>query len=64
MPMTKKDYETVAASIAKARYGLKDYKHQAAIDEVVEELADAFSDANPKFDRGRFMNACDRRGVS
>lgn len=57
--MSKKHFQTVASCIAAARreqnaaptepYGLT----------IAENLADAFALENPRFDRARFLVACD-----
>lgn len=52
--MTKKDYILIAATL---RVVIAD---AVALDakRIAIDLADAFADANPKFDRDRFLNAC------
>jgi hypothetical protein len=51
--MTKKDFELIAATIAKAFNADRENLEHAAF--VFE---DALSATNPKFDRERFLRAC------
>lgn len=50
--MSRKDYEAIAAAVA-ATGG--DY---ATREEMACRLADVFAGDNPRFDRGRFLQAC------
>jgi hypothetical protein len=51
--MTRKHFESLAASIAR----LNLFDHDAAY-EMACEVADACAKDNPRFDRGRFFEAC------
>jgi hypothetical protein len=63
--MTKKDYQAIAAAIARVR------QHEpipsldaagqnlATLDSVQREIANALSADNPRFDRDRFEAACE-----
>jgi len=58
--MTKKDYELIAGVLSELRIYLQDAK-SIGIDPVVR-LCDGFADqleqANPKFNRSKFLQAC------
>lgn len=49
--MTKKDFELIAGVLA-------DVHKKGNKICVVELLADALAETNPRFDRGRFLTAC------
>lgn len=51
MSMTKKDYELIA-SVVRANHA------DCGEKTIAYWLADAFADANPKFDYARFLQAC------
>ena len=56
--MTKRDYETVAAVLKQIQEDAPIQKI-TVLREVAEEVADAFYDQNPRFDRDRFLKACE-----
>jgi len=49
--MTKKDYEKIASVIFRCGDIISKQK-------LIADLADAFAQDNPRFDRDRFFNAC------
>lgn len=60
--MTKKHYEMIAKVLAKRREQYNDamwWDHMEAIADVADGLAGAFDKDNPKFDRDRFLKACE-----
>lgn len=62
--MTRKDYEliarafTLARPIAPPRNSILRAAHYT-LDEVARHLADGLASDNPRFDRGRFLAACE-----
>lgn len=61
--MSKKHYEAIAAAFESAlhvcRCGGAGYSDaRAALILAAENVADAFGDDNPRFDRRRFLTAC------
>lgn len=73
--MSKKHFEAVAAAIRNlyAATDIRETPHQSVSDNEIttaklfgirytaEAVADAFADANPRFDRNRFLAACGLR---
>jgi hypothetical protein len=64
--MTKKDYIAIAAAIKAARADVTTkeprYSQRDMLDGIslaVEHVADVFAADNPRFDRARFLAACD-----
>jgi hypothetical protein len=55
--MTRKDYELIARSIRVDREMLGDMG-KAGADTIAAGLAEQFATMNPRFDRGRFLDAC------
>jgi hypothetical protein len=62
--MTKKDYQLIAEALTNSRcpkVGPKDRgaaEINTVVDDVVRQLAEALSKDNPRFDRQRFLAAC------
>ena len=58
--MTRKDYRAVAESIRpQVESGLfQTAEVKFAVGTIVENLCEAFSNDNPRFDRVRFIEAC------
>ena len=56
--MTRKHFESLAASVAK----LNLFNHDAAYG-MACDVADVCAKDNPRFDRGRFFEACGLGGV-
>lgn len=64
--MTKKDYELIASTIKESIDfytewgGSMDERARArtAVARVAKQLSNSLSDANPRFDRERFLTAC------
>jgi hypothetical protein len=58
MPMSKKHFEAVAAILREERQSWEgNGQVQQALSYVAVGLASAFSKANPRFDRSRFLEA-------
>jgi hypothetical protein len=60
--MTRKDYVLIAEVIANLRGEQRDkgaFAHAPSLAEVAEELARALEVDNPRFDRARFLDACE-----
>jgi hypothetical protein len=55
--MTRKDFELIARSIFVDRDTLTSDEKKTA-DIIASGLADQFQAMNPRFDRGRFLDAC------
>lgn len=58
---SKKDYEAVAKILDQAlgrAHGLGSEQERCSLTEVAYELANHFSQDNPRFDRSRFLAAC------
>ena len=55
--MTRKDYELIARSIRVDRE-LLDINGKGTADYIAAGLAEQFAAMNPRFDRGRFLDAC------
>lgn len=53
--MSKKDYQATARTL----HGVKDVDHREAWAVVVIALADVLAADNPRFDRERFVEACE-----
>lgn len=55
--MTRKDYILFAEVFYrhKKRYG---FRTDAVVDEVIEDISDALASDNPRFNRERFITAC------
>lgn len=63
--MTRKDYQAIAAAIAKVRHdwgapngGLIPGEARHAIEEIEWAIAQVFAQDNPRFDRDKFLGAC------
>jgi hypothetical protein len=60
MSMSKRDYEMLARIIRTNRtFNRVDRNAQEIIDGIVEDLAVGIASANPNFDEGRFVRACE-----
>lgn len=65
MSMSKKDYIAIASAIRSERScwpkdeSLGDEFAYAALRSVTSRLAEVFAADNPRFDRNRFLEACD-----
>lgn len=65
MSMTKKDYQAIARAIYAERVAWEpsDASEQVhayrALEEVTSALADVMAADNPRFDRARFVEACE-----
>lgn len=58
--MQHRHFATVAAIISSARYSTKlAHLRGADIDAIAEHFADELMSTNPRFDRDRFIAACD-----
>lgn len=58
--MQKRHYELVAKAIAEAMYELAPEPNVAyGVELTANKLADALARQNEKFDRARFLRACD-----
>ena len=62
--MTKKDYQAIARAIHATREMVyRDPSHDVVRDELLRELADRLGDVcaadNQRFDRARFVEACE-----
>jgi hypothetical protein len=57
--MTRKDYERLATHIGGgvAMISPDSHKGRTAAQEIVDAVADALAEDNPRFDRGRFFAA-------
>jgi hypothetical protein len=61
--MTRKDYERIAQAIAEC----KPVEDQPALAQavarvrIIDAIADAMEDDNPRFQRAKFINACKAR---
>lgn len=61
--MTRKHFEAIAAVLRQentrlAQGNVPDYAGQRTLSNLTDRLADAFADENPRFDRQRFIAAC------
>lgn len=56
--MQKRHFETVAAALAKAYREAESDGERRGVYASAAALADAFADANPAFQRARFLRAC------
>jgi hypothetical protein len=60
--MTKRDFEVIAGTIRDLRRHHAQFDHaetaEVVLDSVARSLAGKFFYANPRFDRSRFMAAC------
>lgn len=63
--MTRKDYQAIANAIAKVRAdrkapngGLLPLEVRHTIEEIEDALVLVFESENPRFDRARFLSAC------
>jgi hypothetical protein len=62
--MSKKDYQAIAAALYTARKdsGINEYSSTREIwihECVVQNIASVLEDGNPRFDRERFIEACE-----
>lgn len=60
--MTRKDYVRIAAALTKVRSGYRPNCRGnlfRALNDTARELADELAADNPRFDRERFLAACD-----
>ncbi len=53
--MTKKDFQAIARAIHKASWG----SERVRVEDVISRVADALAETNPRFDRARFIEACE-----
>ena len=56
--MTKKHFEAVAAKIMAQKVEAKSDAERIGLQNLACRLADTFEQANPRFNRERFINAC------
>lgn len=56
--MTRKHFEAVAAKIAATKAIAKTDHERINLQNLACRLADSFEQANPRFNRERFINAC------
>jgi hypothetical protein len=60
--MTKKDYVLLASALADAHYHATQFIGGESVwERCVDEIADSLSEDNPRFDRKRFVAACQER---
>ena len=57
--MTRKDYIAIAAAISTARRVTPSKAQQSALDDVQALLAQHMAADNARFDRARFLKACE-----
>jgi hypothetical protein len=58
--MTKKDYKRIAVLLAHYKYHRALGEDQRAlVSDFAEDLAIVLKQGNPRFDRARFLEACD-----
>ena len=57
--MTRKDFELIAAAVASARHNAPD---TASVDKTARVLSNALATTNARFDKLRFLKACDYYG--
>lgn len=56
--MSRKDYVAIAAAIKKFTDIYDDEVSKEVVTGVSHNIANVFSDDNPRFDRSRFLQAC------
>lgn len=57
--MTRKDYELIAAALARANFtATRESLSAKTVALVSYELADSLAKDNPRFQRGKFLAAC------
>lgn len=56
--MTKKHFEAIASKIAATKAIANTDRERINLQNLACRLADSFEQANPRFDRTRFINAC------
>ena len=59
MSMSKKDFELIAKAVREAKDALPIGPEWAGIMEVQDNIVYALGGAHPRFDRVRFIKACD-----
>lgn len=60
MSMSKKDYEAIARVIrVNRRYAVASPEAKTVIDDVARDLSVTFGSANERFDREKFLAACE-----
>ena len=59
--MSKRDYQAIAAILYRVKTQETDQGSEArsVVHMIVDELADYFPANNPRFNRGRFIEACE-----
>ena len=58
--MSKKDYEAVARVIrVNRRYAVASPEAKTVIDDIARDFAVSFGSANERFDRAKFLTACE-----
>lgn len=57
MPMTKRDYEAIAAQFRAMRNNTITYREKTLLSELASRLASYFRSNNLAFDTGRFLQA-------
>lgn len=57
--MTKKDYELIAAAIARGkRQSINCYDSEETLDLVIKSICNELKLDNPRFDKNKFVEAC------
>lgn len=59
MSMTRSDYEIAADAMRRARWEAQQASGRRLLDHATEQLAAAFAQTNPRFDREKFMVAAE-----
>lgn len=57
--MSKKDYVAIARAICTATYAADDMADRFTAARIAREIANALAADNPRFDRERFIRACE-----
>lgn len=56
--MTRKHFEAVAAKLRQERHASANDSERLGVIRASQAIADVFAEANPRFDRARFLDAC------
>jgi hypothetical protein len=57
-PMTRKDFVAIAAVFKNQLDVTVDSDERRTLRNMAHEIADVCADTNPRFDHGRFLDAC------